>query len=101
MDTTQKAAELDQNLIMVKMVISALLPELACLSLDIAATGDRICHKFDNLALMPAESQLNDLILNASISDGFARSVENETTTEQARLSELNGTPNVNRQELD
>jgi len=101
MDTIQIAAQLDQNLIAVEMVISALRPELARLSLDIAATGDRIRQEFGSLALVPAKSQLNDLILNASISEGFARSVENETTTQQARLSELNGTLNVNRQELD
>jgi len=101
MDTIQIAAQLDQNLIAVEMVISALHPELDGLRLAIAATSDRIRQEFGNLALVPAESQLNDLILNASISEGFARSVGNETTTQQARLSELNGTLNVNCQELD
>jgi len=72
MDTIQIAAQLDQNLIVVEIVISALLPELAHLSLDIAATADCIHQEFDNLALVPAKSQLNGFILvNASISEGF------------------------------
>ena len=72
-DTTQIAAQLDQNLIVVEIVISALRPELAHLSLDIAATADCIHQEFDNLALVPAESQLNGFILNISISEGFCQ----------------------------
>lgn len=101
MDTIRKAAEIEQNITLIEMVILILKPKLTGLTLSIATTADRIHQQFGTWVFMLPESQLNDLIRNASISEAFAQMVENETITQQDRLSGLTGTLGYYQRQLD
>ena len=101
MDTIRMAAEIQQNITLVEMIILILKPKLTGLTLSIATTANRIHQQFGTWVSTLPESQLNDLIRNTSISEAFAQMVENETLTQQDRLSELTGTLDNYQRQLD
>ena len=100
-NTIRMAAEIQQNITLVEMMILILKPRLTGLALSIATTASRIHQQFGTWESTLPELQLNDLIGNASISEAFAQAVKNETATQQDRLSGLTGTLGYYQLQLD
>lgn len=100
-DTIRMAAEIQQNITIVEMMILILQPRLTGLALSIATTANRIHQKFGTWESTLPELQLNDLIGNASIAEAFTQAVENETAIQQDRLSGLTGTLGYYQLQLD
>lgn len=100
-NTIRMAAEIQQNITLVEMMILILKPRLTGLTLSIATTASRIHQQFGTWESTLPELQLNDLIGNASISEAFAQAVKNETATQQDRLSGLTATLGYYQLQLD
>lgn len=100
-NTIRMAAEIQQNITLVEMMILILKPRLTGLALSIATTASRIHQQFGTWESTLPELQLNDLIGNASISEAFAQAVKNETATQQDRLSGLTATLGYYQLQLD
>ena len=100
-DNQRAVSDLQQNQTSAQEALSFLMTELYTLTSAIASTTNQIRLEFEDLAMVPSEAGLNDLLTNASNTEGYANSLAGEVSHQDSRLSELARDLNESRLKVD